>query len=92
MKRLAADLKAFGVRPLLLFCWHWMEFSQAKNPIGIPVDFKDEFLKLKRDVEDFQIRFNKYLDEQDTRLNQRAQELKAAIDELEEVIRGYVFQ
>ncbi|KAF8801908.1 hypothetical protein BYT27DRAFT_7197611 [Phlegmacium glaucopus] len=56
MQLLAADLTEF-----------------AKNkPTGIPIDFKDKFLDLRRKVEDFQKRFNTYLDEQEIELERQA--------------------
>ncbi|KAF8813174.1 hypothetical protein BYT27DRAFT_7335191 [Phlegmacium glaucopus] len=66
MQLLAADLTEF-----------------AKNkPVGISVDFKDKFLELKRKVDDFQTRFNAYLDEQKVQLEQQATALTDAINSL----------
>lgn len=61
-------------------------------PLGIPVDFKDKFLELKRNVENYQEKFYKYLNDQGTKLTPGANLLKGLIDGLETKIAEYVFQ
>jgi len=67
MVALAADLREFA----------------KSGPVGVPVDFKDKFLELKRNVENFQERFYKYLNQQGITLTQKANNLKDLIDGLE---------
>ncbi|KAF8801916.1 hypothetical protein BYT27DRAFT_7197625 [Phlegmacium glaucopus] len=63
------------------------EFAKNK-PVGIPIDFKDKFLDLKRKVDDFQTRFNAYLDEQNVELGQQATILTDAITSLQTDLDG----
>ncbi|KAF8813173.1 hypothetical protein BYT27DRAFT_7181670, partial [Phlegmacium glaucopus] len=63
------------------------EFAKNK-PVGIPVDFKDKFLDLKRKVENFQKRFNTYFDEHKVELEQQATILTDAITSLQTDLDG----
>jgi len=49
-------------------------------------------LDLKRKVENFQERFNTYLDEQGARLTEETEKLREAIEMLKKELMGYVFQ
>jgi hypothetical protein len=61
-------------------------------PIGVPTDFKDKFLELKREVEVFLERLYSFFNIQAVELTPRATVLKGLIDGLEIKIAKYVFQ